>query len=58
MDAVSGREIKPVRTAGNRLVLDLSVDACELRALHVIPSSAPSQRKEFNSLQDGARAGS
>ncbi len=37
VDAVTGREIKPVRVTGNRLVLNLSLDACELRALHVTP---------------------
>lgn len=57
VDAVSGREIKPVRTAGNGLVLDLSVDACELRALHVIPSSAPSQDKKGVQQHSGRCSG-
>ncbi|GIV20069.1 MAG: hypothetical protein KatS3mg023_1820 [Armatimonadota bacterium] len=38
VDAVTGKEIKPARAEGSRMVLTLSLDACELRALRV---SAP-----------------
>ncbi len=44
VDAVSGREMKPLRADGKGLVLKLSLDACELRALRVLPPSTPPRR--------------
>ncbi len=37
VDAVSGKQIRPLRVERGRLVLNLSLDACELRSLHVAP---------------------
>lgn len=44
VDAVSGRAIKPTRAEKGRVVLNLSLDACELRALRVVPSPPSSPK--------------
>ncbi|GIV14882.1 MAG: hypothetical protein KatS3mg022_0317 [Armatimonadota bacterium] len=44
VDAVTGKEIKPVRVERDRTVLNLSLDACELRALVALAVALPKQR--------------